>query len=182
MLLWIDLLNFNPIIGLILTWHFKEDMPLFYKFQSHYRSDFNINNQLDETNPNPFQSHYRSDFNFNISSVEAYKTYFNPIIGLILTGFCGLLLSVAFNFNPIIGLILTWLINLYWFFIVWFQSHYRSDFNYNTICQFSVFSIFQSHYRSDFNCYNRYTLSIYYYYFNPIIGLILTPIWEKGII
>ena len=38
--------NFNPIIGLILTDLRKYGDKLLYKFQSHYRSDFNFNKGL----------------------------------------------------------------------------------------------------------------------------------------
>ena len=53
---------FNPIIGLILIGYGLENKEGLLKFQSHYRSDFNLGNK-DKFCEWKFQSHYRSDFN-----------------------------------------------------------------------------------------------------------------------
>ena len=99
--------NFNPIIGLILT---ASVLDILY-FSS------------------LFQSHYRSDFNMNMIMTSASMKYFNPIIGLILTLVFEMRLKLLVNFNPIIGLILTTDRKEYSFLNSEFQSHYRSDFN-----------------------------------------------------
>ena len=125
-----------------------------FKFQSHYRSDFNklmwfLMNYLKKYF-NPiigliltqsiisrvvswvFQSHYRSDFNSAWMDVQCLQGYFNPIIGLILTCFNGYYEIGFDDFNPIIGLILTLLSITASIITIVFQSHYRSDFNFLT--------------------------------------------------
>ena len=80
-----------------------------FLFQSHYRSDFNLANQMGQFgSQEEFQSHYRSDFNHNVSQYNECLENFNPIIGLILTR----------NRLKIIAI------------SIQFQSHYRSDFNH----------------------------------------------------
>ena len=56
------LTDFNPIIGLILTQLTYEGEPVAIRFQSHYRSDFNLISDCNNI-ISIFQSHYRSDFN-----------------------------------------------------------------------------------------------------------------------
>ena len=102
-------MNFNPIIGLILTAisihngcdirgfqsHYRSDFNNWNKdskllkieFQSHYRSDFNLFHFSSTIAGVIFQSHYRSDFNPSIMNESRFITNFNPIIGLILTTF-----------------------------------------------------------------------------------------------
>ena len=102
------------------------------KFQSHYRSDFNVDFLTVLFTQNKFQSHYRSDFNAHLLHYSINCDYFNPIIGLILT-------------RMIYYTILS---------ILEFQSHYRSDFNRTRMSMMQTATKFQSHYRSDFNCNN----------------------------
>ena len=61
------ILNFNPIIGLILTRLSMMIMSYKGKFQSHYRSDFNDRATPLANAVYEFQSHYRSDFNTRIT-------------------------------------------------------------------------------------------------------------------
>ena len=55
--------HFNPIIGLILIKYYDDFFEKQKQFQSHYRSDFNLELIESAEAQLKFQSHYRSDFN-----------------------------------------------------------------------------------------------------------------------
>ena len=102
-----------------------------------------------------FQSHYRSDFNLDNLIWFRNQQDFNPIIGLILTLISEIIDYINYKFQSHYRSDFNFL-NVYcndWKNI--FQSHYRSDFNIH-LNYSNIFSVeFQSHYRSDFNNMKR---------------------------
>ena len=123
--------NFNPIIGLILT-HINNIYKEFgFKFQSHYRSDFNL---------------------LKIVNLLLLQFNFNPIICLILTSNHFEVFNEETQFQSHYRSDFNKYESLTYFPYLWFQSHYRSDFNTKLINLGTTHSAsFQSHYRSDFN-------------------------------